>query len=66
VLTGAQAVAERWHDGGEGQWQLELGTRAKEGARELRREGKRGGEGWGCSSPFLGVEGSPGRDGQGW
>jgi hypothetical protein len=57
VLTGAQAAAERRHDRGE-EWRwLELDT------RELGREGKRGGEGWGCSSPFIGVERVPGR---GW
>jgi hypothetical protein len=33
--------------------------------RELKREGKRGGEGRGCLSPFIGVEGAPGRGGWG-
>jgi hypothetical protein len=37
----------------------------KEGLRELGREGKRGGEDRGCSSPFIGAEGAPGRGGQG-
>jgi hypothetical protein len=32
-------------------------VRVKEGARELKREGKRGSEGWGCSSPLMGLEG---------
>jgi hypothetical protein len=35
VLTGARAVAKRRRDGGEERRQLELGARAKEGAREL-------------------------------
>jgi hypothetical protein len=33
----------------------------KEGARELGREGKKGGEGRGFSSPFIGAKGAPGR-----
>jgi hypothetical protein len=41
VLTGARVAVERRHNGGE-EWQrLELGMRAKESARELRREGKK-------------------------
>jgi hypothetical protein len=32
-------------------------VRAKEGARELEREGKRGGEGQGWSSPLTGPGG---------
>jgi hypothetical protein len=35
--------------------------RVKEGARDLKREGKRGSEGQGFSSPFIGAEGEPGR-----
>jgi hypothetical protein len=35
-------------------------VRGSEGER-----GKRGGEGWGCSSPFIGAKGEPGRGGQG-
>jgi hypothetical protein len=27
--------------------------------------GKRGGQGWGCSSPFIGAKGAPRRGGQG-
>jgi hypothetical protein len=42
VLTGARAVMERRHDGGEERQRLELGVRVKEGSRELGREGKRG------------------------
>jgi hypothetical protein len=65
VLTGARAVAERRCDGG-GEWRwLELSTRAKEGVRELEREGKRSGEGRGCSVPFIGAEGASGRGGWG-
>jgi hypothetical protein len=59
-------VVERQGDGGEDWRQLELGARAKEGVRELRGEGNRGGEGWGCSSPFIGAKGAPGRGGWGW
>jgi hypothetical protein len=47
VLTGAQTVAKRRHTGGSEQRQLELIARAKEGTKELRREGMRCGEGWG-------------------
>jgi hypothetical protein len=36
---------ERRHDGGDKQWGLELNVRATEGVMELKREGKRGGEG---------------------
>jgi hypothetical protein len=56
-LTKARAAVERWCDGGDERWRLELGVRAKESARELEREGKRGGEGWGCYSPFIGSGG---------
>jgi hypothetical protein len=42
-------VVERLRDGGDERRWLELGMRAKEGVRELEREGKRGGEGQGCS-----------------
>jgi hypothetical protein len=49
VLTEAQATAKRQRDGGKEQWQLELIARVKEGVKELRREGKRGGEGQGLS-----------------
>jgi hypothetical protein len=46
---------KRWRDGGEERRRLELIVRVKEGARELEREGKKVGEGWGCSSPFIGL-----------
>jgi hypothetical protein len=42
VLTGARAAAEGQRDGGEeGRW-LEFNARAKEGVKELEREGKKG------------------------
>jgi hypothetical protein len=53
VLTGARAAPVRWRDGGEERRRFELGARAKEGVRVLGREGKRGGEGRGCSSSFY-------------
>jgi hypothetical protein len=46
---------ERWRDGGDEERRLELTTRVKEGAREPKREGKRGGQGRGFSSPFIGL-----------
>jgi hypothetical protein len=46
VLTGARAVAKRRRTGGSEQRQLELVARAKEGTKELGREGMRCGEGW--------------------
>jgi hypothetical protein len=49
VLTGARATTKRRHDRGkERQW-LELVAREKECAKELMREGKRGGEDRGLS-----------------
>jgi hypothetical protein len=39
VLTGAQAGAKRWRTGDSERRRLELVTRAKEGVKELRREG---------------------------
>jgi hypothetical protein len=65
VLTGARAAAKRQRDGGKERWGLELIARVKEGARDLDREGKRGGEGRGFSSPFIGAEGVPRRGGRG-
>jgi hypothetical protein len=53
----ARVVVERRRDRGD-EWRgLELSVRAMEGTRELKREGKRGGEGRGCSSPFIGPGG---------
>jgi hypothetical protein len=49
VLTEARAATERWCNGEEDRWWLELIARVKEGARELGSEGERGSEGQGCS-----------------
>jgi hypothetical protein len=54
-LTRARVVVERRRDGGDERQGLELGARATEGVRELKRVGKRGGEGQGCSLPFIGL-----------
>jgi hypothetical protein len=48
---------ERRRDGGDERQGLELDTRVTEGARELKRERKKGGEGQGCSLPFVGLGG---------
>jgi hypothetical protein len=64
VLTREGVAAKRQHDRGEERRRLELGARAKEGARVIRREGKNGGEGRGCSPHFIGAKGAPG--GGGW
>jgi hypothetical protein len=61
LLTGAWAAVWRLSDGGEEQWRLELITRAKEGTKGLRREGKRCGEVQGWCSPFIGAGGTSGR-----
>jgi hypothetical protein len=47
VLTGARAVAKRQRTRGSERRRLELIMRAKEGVKELGREGMRCGEGWG-------------------
>jgi hypothetical protein len=59
-LTRAQAVVERRRDGGEEWGWLELGVRAKEGARKLGREGRRCGGGLGFSGVYIGGQGSAG------
>jgi hypothetical protein len=56
-LTEARAAVERLHDGGDERRGLELDTTVMKGAREFKREGKRGGEDRGCSSPFIGSGG---------
>jgi hypothetical protein len=56
-LTGARVAVERRRNGGDERRGLELSVRATEGLRELNREGKRGGEGVGYSSPFIGPGG---------
>jgi hypothetical protein len=65
LLTGARAAVWCPGDGSE-EWRwLELITRAKEGVKELRREGKRSGEVRGWCSPFIGAGGAPRRGGRG-
>jgi hypothetical protein len=60
VLTGAQAAVKRRRDGGE-EWQrLELSARAKEGARERGRGGKRCSEGQVVLVAFYRRRGSAG------
>jgi hypothetical protein len=58
VLTGDGGVAERRRTGGNERRCLELVTRAKEGVKELRREGMRCGESRGSHHPFIGAGGS--------
>jgi hypothetical protein len=58
VLIGDGGVAERRRTGGN-EWRLlELITRAKEGVKELGREGMRCGESQGSHRPFIGAGGS--------
>jgi hypothetical protein len=57
VLTGDGGVAMRRHTGGSERRRLELVVRAKEGAKELGREGMRCGEIRGSHRPFIGVAG---------
>jgi hypothetical protein len=64
VLTDDGGVATRRHTGGS-EWQLELLVRAKEGAKELGREGLGCGEIWGSHCPFVGSRGVPERGGWG-
>jgi hypothetical protein len=65
VLTGDGRVAERWRTGGNERRRLELIARAKEGAKELRREGMRCGESRGSHRHFIGVGGASERGGRG-
>jgi hypothetical protein len=65
VLTGDGGVATRRHTGGNERRRLELIARAKEGAKELGREGMRCGEIRGSHRPFIGVGEAPERGGQG-
>jgi hypothetical protein len=55
VLTGDGSVAERWRTGGNDRRRLELVARAKEGAKELKKEGMRCGESQGSHRPFIGA-----------
>jgi hypothetical protein len=63
VLSGDRGVAERRRTGGNERRRLELVARAKEGVKELRREGMRCGESRGSHRPFIGAGGSVG---EGW
>jgi hypothetical protein len=65
VLTGDGGVAIRWRTGGSERQRLELVARAKEGAKELGREGMRCGKGRGSHHPFIGARGAQGRGGRG-
>jgi hypothetical protein len=65
VLTSDGRVAERWHTGGNERRWLELVARAKEGAKELGREGMRCGESRGSHRPFIGAGGAPERGSRG-
>jgi hypothetical protein len=63
VLTGDGGVAERRRTGGNEWRRLELIATAKEGAKELGREGMRCVESRGSDHPFVGAGGSAG---EGW
>jgi hypothetical protein len=67
VLTGDGGVAEGRRTGGNERRRLELIARAKEGAKELGREGMRCGAVRAGEShrPFIGAEGAPERGGRG-
>jgi hypothetical protein len=65
VLTGDGGVAKRRCTRGNEQRRLELIARAKEGAKELGREGMRCSEIWGSHHPFIGAGGAPKRGGRG-
>jgi hypothetical protein len=65
VLTGDGGVATRRCTRGSERRRLELIARAMEGAKELRREGMRCGEGRGSHRPFIGARGAPERGGRG-
>jgi hypothetical protein len=65
VLTGNGGVVERRRTGGNEPRRLELIARAKEGAKELEREGVRCSESQGSHCPFIGARGAPERGGWG-
>jgi hypothetical protein len=65
VLTSDGGVAERRCTRGNERRRCELIMRAKEGAKELGREGMRCGESRGSHRPFIGVGGAPERGGRG-
>jgi hypothetical protein len=59
VLTSDGGMAERRHTGGNERQRLVLIVRAKEGLKELGREGMRCGENQGSHRPFIGAGGAP-------
>jgi hypothetical protein len=65
VLTGDGGVVERRRTGGNERRWLELVVRAKDGAKELGREGMRCGQSQGSHRPFIGAGGAPKRGGRG-
>jgi hypothetical protein len=65
VLTDDGGVAERRRTRDNERWRLELVARAKEGAKELGREGMSCGESRGSHRPFIGAGGALERGGQG-
>jgi hypothetical protein len=65
VLTGDGGVATRRCTGGNEWRRLELVARAKEGMKELGREGMRCGEIRGSHHPFIGAGAAPERGGRG-
>jgi hypothetical protein len=65
VLTGDGGVATRRCTGGNERRRLELIARAKEGTKELGREGMRCGEIRGSHCPFIRAGEAPERGGQG-
>jgi hypothetical protein len=64
-LAGDGGVAMRRRTGGSERRWLELIVRAKEGAKELGREGMRCGEGQGSQRHFIGARGASERGGRG-
>jgi hypothetical protein len=58
VLIGDGGVVERRRTGGNERRRLELVMRAKEGTKELEREGMRCDESRGSHHPFIGAGGS--------
>jgi hypothetical protein len=65
VLTSDGGVATRRRTGRSEWRRLELIAGAKEGTKEIGREGMRRGEGRGSYRPFIGAGGVLERDGQG-
>jgi hypothetical protein len=69
VPEGCSPEHEWWQRGGAIEVKNCGGLSSTQGRRKVRgssgERGKRGGEGWGCSSPFIGAEGAPGRGGRG-